>query len=354
MSAIQRWWGSKPFPGIPLGGIIGLDPGYGISGNYAFYANAADNTLILGGTTAGGTGGSTYIGQVWSDGGDSNHWSNDGAILGRKPSGTGSVTATVAAGSHAHLTAAYHMPKQARVRLIQATQANTPVPPGGILLGDVASLTSLDANSFLNDTGSLLGVATAGTAVEAAAYGVGVDAASFSHRHHSDMGGGTVDGAWLNTVALNYSQPSGGPAHSHDVSNYSFSYDAKRAILKAFVRVSAHPDIAKRTIIMFEGATIPKGWKLCDGTNGTIDLVDYWVALATTSLGVHAGNNAVSGSYYLVPAGTHNHWIGTTTETHLGYYYSHNGNISHAHWVNLPATGWRAPFRMFKFIQYMG
>ena len=57
---------------------------------------------------------------------------------------------------------------------------------------------------------------------------------------------------------------------------------------------------------------IPKGWVLCDGNNGTIDLRDKFIKIANTpdEVGMTGGSN---------------------THTHANFSHSHTGNTSHTH-----------------------
>jgi hypothetical protein len=75
-------------------------------------------------------------------------------------------------------------------------------------------------------------------------------------------------------------------------------------------------------IVMWSGAiaTIPSGWALCDGTNGTPNLKDRFVVGAgnTYAVGAFAGNSTVN----------FNHSHSVNSHTHDGASHTHGVNLS--------------------------
>ena len=65
-------------------------------------------------------------------------------------------------------------------------------------------------------------------------------------------------------------------------------------------------------ICMWSGATVPNGWYLCDGTNGTPDLRDRFIvgSGSTYSIGNTGGSNTVKLTTAQMPS--HTHTIGST------------------------------------------
>jgi microcystin-dependent protein len=94
-------------------------------------------------------------------------------------------------------------------------------------------------------------------------------------------------------------------------------------------------------ICMWSGsiATIPAGWYLCDGTNGTPNLRDRFVIGAGSSYGVGATGGSATSTLVdgNLPAHTHT-FSGTTAATNI----DHNHNLS----ANYPAGGGGFNFRI--------
>jgi len=64
--------------------------------------------------------------------------------------------------------------------------------------------------------------------------------------------------------------------------------DSNTLATTAFV----HNILPRGAIIMWSGSQIPEGWRLCDGTNGTPDLVDKFIRGASTATVTTTGGNS--------------------------------------------------------------
>ena len=90
-----------------------------------------------------------------------------------------------------------------------------------------------------------------------------------------------------------------------------------------------HKLFPKGTILMFNGASseIPEGWAICDGSNGTPNLIEKFIKAGTSS-GVTGGNpnNEVTLTIDNMP--THNHDLlgSATTDTDGGHYHYTSAN----------------------------
>jgi hypothetical protein len=64
------------------------------------------------------------------------------------------------------------------------------------------------------------------------------------------------------------------------------------------VIATTNQDVQSGMIVMYSGTSVPPGWLLCDGTNGTPNMVNFFIgynnALSTSNNVV--GNNAIGGS----------------------------------------------------------
>lgn len=115
----------------------------------------------------------------------------------------------------------------------------------------------------------------------------------------------------------------------------------------------------KGGIIMWSGqvSTIPSGWKICDGNNGTPDLRGKFVAGAQASGGYNVGATGGSNQVTLTEAqlathkhpitsnGAHGHTTGSGSGTGAGGAHSHNGATSrqdrnHTHNGSTTANGY--------------
>lgn len=100
--------------------------------------------------------------------------------------------------------------------------------------------------------------------------------------------------------------------------------------------------------------TLPPGWSVCDGTNGTVDLRDFFVERSSVGdAGTSAGNNTAQ-------------YVATTTSdmghshagTMHGYYqpyteWWHGGSVSHNHTLS-GTRPFIPPYYAMTFIQYTG
>ena len=85
--------------------------------------------------------------------------------------------------------------------------------------------------------------------------------------------------------------------------------------------------IPKGAIILWSGsiASIPAGWQLCNGTNGTPDLRDRFVVGAGSTYPVDDTGGALSHDHDVAIA-THLHTLGYGSEVAQGDFYSENTN----------------------------
>lgn len=340
-------------PGLPAGAIIGVTSG--VPTGFTAYDSLTGRLININNTTAGASGGSNSVRNQGSNTGSSAHKPDDTHVYVRQPGGTAGAAACASTtqGSHAHTAYFVHRPKRAGVKLVKCSSDGTPVPVNGLLFGDTAALADDDVGyTTLNDQAAWLGHDTT-TVVTGASSSVSFSSASFSHTHHVL---GCQDNAVIvgdSTTDYNGNYPSSGPSHGHGQSSFSLSAQVKSKVLKAFRRTIESGIIGDRTIVLFDGATVPDGWFLCNGSNGTIDLNSYFIRLQTTSLGaVYQSASQTTGSVTLTSGGSHNHAIPVNGAGWWSY-YSHNGNHSHTHGASYGWTGMTPVYRTLKAIQYI-
>ena len=123
-----------------------------------------------------------------------------------------------------------------------------------------------------------------------------------------------------------------------DASNYNFLVQQSNKVVK---QVNAAP-IPVGGIIMWSGtiASIPSGWKLCNGSNGTPDLRDKFVVGAHSDLSGTTKSN-VEGSYNQSGGDiSHNHGGNTSTHTlTAGQIPSHTHTYKDSYFIEVHNPG---------------
>lgn len=102
--------------------------------------------------------------------------------------------------------------------------------------------------------------------------------------------------------------------------------------------------VPKGAIIMWSGlpASIPSGWQLCDGTNGSPDLRDRFIVGAGSSypVGNVGGANTVALSVTGMPAHDHGGATGTDSTSHGHGASTWSVDLYHSHIVGVEGPGW--------------
>jgi hypothetical protein len=233
-----------------------------------------------------------------------------------------------ASGSHSHHVTADYEAAWQQLILIRATTGKQSFPANSIVLSDESSVEGLsicyNANKMLRS----------GAAISNGG-GLSNKAFSSSGIHIHQLGSDMDDLPPTSGAKNTYNG-----THSH---SYTFTVTAeeiKRAYLTAWTKTSAFEG-ATGMIAMWEGTEAPDGWKLCDGTNGTLDLRDYFIILSdTTNVGnrydaanrIYVEGTVASNSF------THGHDSSIIRGYIISAYHSsasfaHNHTISSA-WIN--------------------
>jgi microcystin-dependent protein len=97
------------------------------------------------------------------------------------------------------------------------------------------------------------------------------------------------------------------------------------------VKTYVNQAIPVGVILMWSGSSIPTGWALCDGTNGTPDLRDRFVVGKSDSKPVHTkgGSASVTLTVGNLPAHTHSVTIQNSGE-HLHRFTAYHADLKHA------------------------
>ena len=105
---------------------------------------------------------------------------------------------------------------------------------------------------------------------------------------------------------------------------------------KEKIQENNHDLVPKGTIIMWHGdsASIPKGWTICNGTNGTPDLRDRFIVGAGKKYTANTTGGEEKVTLKIKEIPKHNHGVSGSTSNDLT---SSNGNHSHTY---KEFTGW--------------
>ena len=185
-----------------------------------------------------------------------------------------------------------------------------------------------------------------------------------NHGHstsQADTGGSRLYGALRTIGSYYYYEP---VLHYHTVTRSATLSKLKGKLLNLWHTASAQfPQ--NTTIIMYDGvlSALPSYWKVCDGTNGTVDMRNYFLGYANTSAISHATITASNTEYNIIdPVVTttetwgHSHYLGTSSTYNDIQMRDHsNQNALHNHSVSggTITTNYEPDHLKLAFIQFM-
>ena len=137
--------------------------------------------------------------------------------------------------------------------------------------------------------------------------------------------------------------PPGGENHAHAVTSSAYIKNLESKALKLWI-VAVESGLLTDTMVMFAGdiTKLPSYWKVCDGTNGTVNMNQFFLSHASSAGTAHGApvskTVTVSGSAVSIPW-THNHGYGTGGAPSDGTvqrstYYHTSGPAPHGHSVS--------------------
>jgi hypothetical protein len=324
--SIQNFYGTSKVL-VPTGLIVPLYNTTTVPSGWSDFTAANGRMIIGAGSSygAGATGGSstTSISGTLSTVGAHNP-TNFTTGSGGGPDSSASNSA----GSHNHTFSATVTSTDAykTFKLIKAGAGNAKLPTNAMLLGttSLSGLTNVETSTnrlLLADTsyGSTGGSSTPSAVVTSSTNG--------DHKHGDTADGGDGSATQrLGAVAGN---------HNHSLT-VTLTLATQRAVFSAWTNASAAYDLVTNGIALWESATPPDGWFICDGGNGTVDLRNYFLYIGTTGTqGTRTGNNV--GSWNVSQAGfstSHSHLsqiIGSApggNNSHLDFAWSHTHTSS--------------------------
>jgi len=312
--------------GLPIGIILPYASSDSTPSGFSEYT-LADSKFIIGagGTyTNGATGGTTNI-TVSST--SSTNGSHTGTTFLTRTYNSGSdysgiSSNSVASGNHSHTfsTTGSIEPLYRTFRLVKTTEELSSIPQNvcvfshtSILNGMTAQASSQEyfkASTTYNNTGGNTTASVAGTTNSSGSHSHG----NISRIAYVEFGNG-----------YKYNLNQG--AHSHSV-GLSGSLEPTYKYLSLWKNATTTVDVGANVIGMWEGSSAPEGWQLCDGTNGSPDMRDYFLRIGDeTTHNTSGGTNSLSLSGTTSTGGSHHH-KGISREIGYSNYYPSHSNTT--------------------------
>ena len=327
-------------------GIIIPFTGASTPSGWADFSSANDKAIVGAGASysAGSTGGSSSFSTAVSLSNTGSHSGSQAFMTADGPDNN-APGGNYSAGAHNHTLTVSGSgdPQYRKYKLIKASADASAVPAGGVILGNttLTGCSNIDSgNNGLMYGGSAVGNGGSNTV---AMNGSTSNSGSHNHainRFSSDSEGGNRKPRGVSAGA-----------HSH-TSSCNLTWNPKHYILTAWSNAAADFSFEGSGIGMWESATPPDGWYICNGANGTPDLRDYFVKIGSTAThGTSAGDN--SNAFNSGSAGNtvnHSHAGSNVNDAqgdgrHLSYSWTHTHNFGGGSISQLP------PYYGLYFIQ---
>lgn len=325
----KQFYSRQTAPVIPSGGIVIYNTTGTPPSGWSLYADA--NRMLKGWDgTLGGigvTGGNKTISFTSTTDGAHLGSTTLRMIDGGTVSSSAGQSANSTAGGHSHTCTgdASSWPKFLRAQLIQADSNQSSLPANAVVFGNSSNigLSELNTDSGFINVYSDSGNATTGFFDEDTTEAFSTNSAG----DHTHGGSGK---AYVYFGYSAYRKLTSG-AHTHSFNITDIDWNLQRKIVQAFTNITADFGIPTGAIIGWESNTAPDGYAICDGTNGTIDLRNYFIYIDSNGVyGSTSGDNTVSFSYTTNTAGSHRH-RGSSINNYISQNRYHDNYETHNH-----------------------
>ena len=331
-------------PVIPAGAIIlynGTDPSNGSWPRYS----AADNLYLQGTVTQGeigtSTSPSTNVSYEYALGVTGAHTSTSGYTFNSSiTAGAISAIPFNPAGDHAHsltispATLTNVRPHTGNVTLLRASSNQTTFPTNTI------HINSSNKNGWTQKLATtykryIRGVSTG--IAEVAAVAASVSGTTSSDGQHDHVQGGVRSSSSSGSGTPNVASGTG-QLHNHSVTVDVTPDSIKGKLFKMWIAAAADYGYGT-TMVMYDGtlSALPSYWKVCDGTNGTVDMRGYFLGYST-SASEHAVETA--NTFTVSSSGAYGDWThqhATAVQTGSAFRVDETGHqsqgFSHTHTV---------------------
>jgi chitodextrinase len=331
---------------IPVGAIVPFDSDGAIPSGWTQFTSANGRYIVGAGGAyaAGGTGGGGVVVVRTTTNGD--HTGNDDwSGMGNGPWGT-KIQGGVA-GGHAHNISVAPSLGSRQLRFVRASMQQDAFPSNALVLA-TQNLSGL-SGAYAGDSRYLVPAnARTATGTSLGAAGCSTEGA----HSHAFPGGNYPDWSWVEYPCYDEG-PEGN--HTHPAIVSLVSENTRKAYVTAWTNASAAFAASSGMIVMYDSLCPPPGWVICDGTNGTVDLRDYFVFLGpAASQGTRSGNNTLTlaDTISSVPW-THDHisWCAWAAPTSWSSFKHNSGSFPHAHDLGNHNPAYQPPYYALVFIQ---
>ena len=144
----------------------------------------------------------------------------------------------------------------------------------------------------------------------------------------------------------------GGHYHSFSA---TVAINTKYRLLSLWYNASGAYDLVDDSYIgMYESLTPPDGWALCNGSNGTPDMRDWFLLSSYSDTpGGSGNNNTLTCSTTTDYAGSHNHYSRQCNSCDNRFRYHSDYQMNHYHTISHNQS-WIPPYYALAFIMYTG
>ena len=340
---LKNWWAAGLTQAIPVGLIIPfMDDGATIPDGWSQYI-VSGAPAIKCGPVAAARGGITAVKCATSNGGE--HVGGNVAMwVGAAAGSTGDQSTNSAIGRHNHTFTCTYAPALCKHVLIQATDEVYVLPKLAGILADAA------VSGLVDKTPD--GILAAGieslTSQVARVVSFGGFSTAPNHMHitgkHSALG----------TAGYGHLNKSAG-AHRHNAASAAVADRIKRFHLGIWAHEHKEISLVPGMYALWESTTPPEGWSVCDGTNGTEDLTDYFIELSSgADLGTKTGDGTITASGSTTNNGAHSH-AGTAGNYNSVISTGHHGHqAGHVHSISAQRKSFEPIFYTLIAIKYTG
>ena len=316
---------------VPSGLIVPYNDTTAPSG-WSLFTSADGKYIIGAGNTyaVGATGGSTSIVTGNSDS-QGSHTGSPSFYAGNSSAPKGGSNA---AGAHTHTLTYTYEPPYYGLRLIKADSDLSLLPAKAV----VFSGTSLSGLSrFSSGDGKLFAPHSS----------IGAGGSNTISGFDSSNNGDHAHGGQSAHSAGSGRDYTTSGTHMHPNTDFVITPNLYRALLSAWTNASSNFNLQAGMYAFYESTTPPDGWYLCNGSNGTLDLRDYFIQftgedndgtrtgdgtievpdITLTSVSNAHTHKASSGTgstnrLHETYSNTHSHTISATNPTFLPPYYA--------------------------------
>jgi hypothetical protein len=348
---------------IPQGALImynaATDPGLTGWTRYS----AADNKFIKGTATQGEIGTITANNNTsWQNSGYSSSTGTGGSHQGNTanyqdfaPGSTFPQTNVdyyqTTAGGHSHSVTWFPgagsdlNPDSTNYILLEATQEHRKLPVNTVVGRSTQPTSSTQEVSTTTYRYIRGGTSYTNTAATSRTLNGSADYQGGGHVHGPSYYTGLINGGTTNTASSQTKNSLTAGSHTHTITGTVTGYRLSGKLLKLWKLASELvPD--DNIVIMYTGniSSLPSYWKVCDGTNGTPNMVNYFLGYST----IATAHDSITGYDSIASIGSlstdswsHSHITATVT-SRIGYpisNYHTTYSASHSHTINTYPSG---------------